>query len=210
MDYIIYKGGLDDREIFAEPTEYELWEKIMAEYLIPYQNDENSPFKGLRPYRVAHKKAMNLYGQVDLLAYCLMPSFLYLLIREHTEGALTALLRRVTTYYSMVYNQKRKRKGFVFEGAFKKRLIGSENTLLELTKLVHLTPMTKSVRRFGLVETSTGYRAWEYPYSSLSDYLSGKPRPWIKVIAKNSEDYRNYILDEKVKSSDEAEKLMQR
>ena len=182
MDYIIYKKGLDDREIFSEQDDYELWERLVAEYLSPYHEEIDSPYKGLRPYQKQHKQDMNLFGKIQLLAYCLMPTYIYMVVRENQKGALTALMRRVTTYYSMIYNRKRKRSGYVFAGSFKCKKISGVNNLGDTIRLVHEIPASKTVRRFGVVQTTTGANASEYPFSSNGDYVSGKPREWVTVI----------------------------
>jgi len=182
MDYIIYKKGLDDREIFTERDDYELWEKLVAEYLSVYCEETDSPYKGLRPYRKRHKQEMNLFGKIQLLAYCLMPTYIYMVVREIEKGAKTHLMRRVTTYYSMIYNQKRKRSGYVFAGSFKSKEISDRDELQNTIQLVHDIPGSKTVRRFGVVQTTTGTNASEYPFSSFGDYLSGKPREWITVV----------------------------
>ena len=163
MDYLVYKKSLDEREIFSEREDYLLWEKLLAEYLLPYK-EESTIYKGLRPYRQRHKQAMNMNGRVEMLAYCLMPTYIYMVVRENELGALTSLMRKVSTFYSMYYNKKHKRSGYVFEGSFKSKIIITlENTI----NLIHALPAVKVVKRFGLGQTTSGlgenFREWVKP-----------------------------------------------
>ncbi len=178
MDYLVYKKGLDEREIFEDRADFELWEKLLSGYLVPYET-ETTIYKGLRPYRQRHKQAMNMYGKIELLAYCLMPTHIYMVVRELEKGAVTSLMRKISTFYSMYYNQKHKRSGYVFEGSFKCQEVKDvENTI----RLVHQLPAAKTVKRFGMVQTTSGISASDYLYSSLKDYLGERERKWVTPV----------------------------
>lgn len=178
----MFKKSLDGREIFSENEDFEFWERLMADYLLPYTIDLQSPYKQIRPYRVRHKQQMNMYGKIELLSYCLMPTYIYMVIREREKGALTSFVRKISTYYSMVYNKKRGRSGYVFEGSYKKLVIGTQADLQNFINLVHLLPASgRIIKKFGVVQTSSGVVAKDYLYSSMRDYLLLEPRKWVSL-----------------------------
>lgn len=207
MDFLIYKRGLDGADIFSDAMEYELWEKLCAEYLTLPVEESETIYKSMRPYRKKHKLEMNLHGKVELLAYSLMPTYIYMVLREKQPGSVTAFMRRVTTYYSMLYNKKRKRRGYVFEGTFKSTQISDLSLLRDVIWLVHQAPATKTVRKFGLVEATSSMRTREYPYSSINDYITLSPRSWITLACEKS-DCGKYCLEDREDVSEQARELM--
>lgn len=216
--YHIYNRGLDDREVFGGGDEFELLEQLLKRYLTDYAPEQNSRFKGEKPYRVRHKQEMVLRGKVDLLAYCLMPDHMHLLLAEKETGAITRLLRRILTFYSMEYNRKRKRRGPVFLGTYKAVEVEGEEMLKAVSRLIHLNPVVKSIRRFALVETVAGSRLDEYRYSSYQDYVSGQRREWVNPMpildlfggdnTQGRQAYRNYVEKTQDRSENAGELMM--
>jgi len=213
--YHIYNRSLDEREVFGGGDEYELMERLLKQYLTEYVPAEDGRFKGEKPYRIRHKQEMVLKGKVDLVAYCLMPDHIHLLLAERESGAITRLLRRILTYYSMEYNRKRKRRGPVFLGTFKAAAVEGDELLKAVSRLIHLNPVVKSIRRFALVETIAGSRLDEYRYSSYQDYVSGQKRdfvnsePILNLFGGDNKEsrqaYRNYVekTQEKLEKTEE-------
>ena len=72
----------------------------------------------------------------------------------------------------MQFNRRHNRKGTLFESNYRAVRVEGEEILLQLSKFIHLNPVTRVVKRFGPVETVTGTRPEEYPYSSYIDYIS--------------------------------------
>ena len=113
--YHIYNGGIDDREVFRDPQDFEKFESVLAKCIGEYEKPLDGVFRGLRPSYEKHKKEMNMFGQVELLTYCLMPSHIHLLVRQKGEDGITKLMRRVMTEYVMWNNRKYARHGQLFE-----------------------------------------------------------------------------------------------
>ncbi len=178
--YHIYNRGIEEREIFNDEQDYKTFLYTLKRYLEPYSGETKEGFKRDRPSVLTYKQQMSLDGEVTLLAYCLMPNHYHLLVKQRIKDGITKLVRRVCTNYSMYFNRKYGRKGVLFESVYKAVLINSEEQLTNLSRYIHLNPVKVIKRRYGLVETVTGSKPEEYPYSSLRKYLGLEDASWVK------------------------------
>jgi REP-associated tyrosine transposase len=177
--YHIYNRGIDGREVFGGDDDLDYFRLLLKTYLDDYREEVTGRYKE-RPYIRKRKQAMNLKGQIDLLAYCLMPDHLHLLIRQYAADGITKLMRRLMTNYVMYFNRKYKRKGVLFENVYRAVLLPDERMVLELSRYIHLNPVAMAVKRYGLVETITSSSPEYYMYSSYQNYLGEKQEGWLK------------------------------
>jgi putative transposase len=177
--YHIYNRGIDGREVFVTGEDYEMWINLMQRYLGEWQEKQDPRFKGERPYILRHKKEMNLSGQVRVLAYCLMPDHFHLVIRQEVKNGITQLMRRLMTNYVMYFNRKYKRSGMLFENVYRAVLLPDDDLAVWMTKYVHTNPAVKTVKRFGLVETSNAFSPEYYLYSSYQNFLGERHNDWV-------------------------------
>jgi len=113
------------------------------------------------PYGVPYP---NFYNKLELLAYCLMPNHIHLLIYQHQPGAMARFMQSLLTSYSRYFNKKYKRSGSLFESRYKASMISDDSYLEHISRYIHLNP-----------------RGWrEYEYSSLSYYLHQDTVSWIR------------------------------
>lgn len=82
---------------------------------------------------------------VDIIAYCLMPTHLHLVLRQRTVNGISVFMGKVLNSYSRYFNLKHKRKGPLWEGPFKNVLVETDEQLLHLTRYVHLNPVTAQI-----------------------------------------------------------------
>lgn len=172
--YHIYNRGIDGRIIFADEEDYHKFLEVLEKYLTREDEEKDSIYKKERPYLKKKKEQMNLTDDAKMLALCLRPDHFHLLIWQKTEAAMTALMRRAITHYSMYYNRKYQRSGPVFENVY--RAVGVEpgEKALLMTKYIHTSPESRQIKRFGLVETSAGFNPEYYLYSSYGSYLGNE------------------------------------
>lgn len=137
--YHVIARGVRRQDIFLSPEDYTLLLRLLAELLPGHDH--------------------------RLLAYCLMPNHLHLLLICGSQP-LSALLRQLLSSYAYLFNRWHGQSGHVFQGRHHSRLCADDAYLLELLRYIHLNPL-----RAGLCLT-----AEEYPWSSLSAYL-GRPDP---------------------------------
>lgn len=79
---------------------------------------------------------------VEIIAYCLMPTHLHLIVRQLKEKGISTFMNNVLNSYTRYFNTRHKRKGPLWEGRFKSVLIKTDEQLLHLTRYVHLNPTT--------------------------------------------------------------------
>jgi len=200
--YHIYNKGIDGREIFKEGEDYEHFFGILKKYLEKYEEVVSDRFKTERPYIRRHKQAMNLNQEIDMLVYCLLPDHFHFLVRQKKTDSITKLIRRVLTNYVMYFNKKYKRRGNLFEGVYRAVVVTEDIRIIELSRYIHLNPMARVVRRYGLVETISSSSPEYYIYSSYQNYLGSRLEKWLKpdiILGKfkkllpNEKDYKSYV-----------------
>jgi len=108
---------------------------------------------------------ISVYGHgklVEIIAYCIMPTHLHLILKELQENGVSNFMRRVLDSYTRYFNIKYKRKGPLWEGKFKNALVKTDEQLLHLTRYLHLNPVTAH-----LVD-----KPEDWTISSYREYLS--------------------------------------
>lgn len=77
---------------------------------------------------------------ISLLAYCLMPNHVHLLIRQNGPKPASQFIQRLHTAYSMYFNKKYALVGHPFQGRFKAKLVDKDEYLMHLSRYIHLNP----------------------------------------------------------------------
>lgn len=201
--YYIYNKGFEDRNVFEDEVDYGYWMKLMERYAGGVVEQSDKRYKSDRPYRLKRKKEMALTGEVKILAYCLMRQSIHMLVWQKDIDGVTKLMRRLVTNYTMYLNRRHGRRGKVFAGVYKGVLVSKKDKQVFLTRWIHRLPAGKKVRRFGPVETVTGFTPEEYLYSSYKKYLNHEDNEWfsaeriLKEFEKNKDgktlEYRKFV-----------------
>lgn len=199
--YHVYNRGVEKREIFSQRTDYERF--LFCLYAC---NDRrpllNSQFhyRGLASIGVRAKERVPL---ADILCLCLMPNHYHLLLRQRGDDGITKFLQKVGTAYTMYFNTKYARSGYLFQGPYQAIRVPDDQYFLPLTRYIHLNPLEltqphwkergvrqpKQARRFIL----------EYPWSSYSDYVDQPRYPsllsttLIRRIFRTPQEYTRYV-----------------
>ncbi|MDP2929972.1 MAG: transposase [Candidatus Omnitrophota bacterium] len=79
---------------------------------------------------------------VEIIAFCLMPSHLHLILKQMKENGISLFMSNLLNSYARYFNLKHGRKGPLWEGRFKNVLIERDEYLLHLTRYLHLNPVT--------------------------------------------------------------------
>ncbi len=157
--YHLYNRGVEKRNIFLDDRDYKVFLNLLANYLQPVPVTKSKP----------KDKIKNLANEIDLLLYCLMPNHFHLLVKQHTKDGITKLIRRVCTTYTLYFNDRYSRIGTLFQGKYKAVMVQSDEKLIHLSRYIHLNPTE-------IPETDP----FNYPYSSIRDYLSKTKSDWLK------------------------------
>lgn len=117
---------------------------------------------------------------VSIGAYVLMDNHFHILVTQGEKGSISKFMQKLTTGYSMYYNQKYSRTGGLFEGKFKATHASSDRYLKYLFAYIHLNPVKltdSSWKERGIqsVEIALNHIA-TYEWSSYPDYSGEKSR----------------------------------
>jgi len=163
--YHIYNRGVEKRTIFVSETDCKVFLRYMKLYLSPKEDLLELNRLGQKTLRFLQH---NLYEEVDLLAFALMPNHFHLLVKQNTADGIIKFMRRLATSYVMYFNNKNSRTGGLFQGTYKAVQILNDEYLLHLSRYIHLNPAhIKSDLNFS-------------NFSSMSYYLGDKHATWVK------------------------------
>lgn len=152
--YHVYNRGVEKRKIFVDDADYKVFLNLLKRYL----SKETSKDKFGRDGKT-------FYGDMELLAFCLMPNHFHFLIYVNDEPrAMSNMISRVCTAYTMYFNKRYKRVGHLFQGRFKASRITTDEYLVHISRYIHLNPKE--------------YLDW--PYSSLPYYMKDWVAEWVR------------------------------
>ena len=124
-----------------------------------------------------------------LIAYCLMPTHIHLILEEIRPGAVKDCMSDLENAYARYFNIKHERKGPLWQGRFKRSGIFSDRELLNVTRYVHLNPATS------YLVNDPG--AW--PYSSFHEHTRQTGLPgicsWEHRMTVVPEEYGRFVRD---------------
>lgn len=171
--YHVYSRGVNKQPIFLEEQDYAVFLNLFKRYL---SKEPSKDSKG--------REYPNYHGQVELLAYCLMPNHVHALIYQHDKKAMMLLFKAIMTTYVMYFNKKYKRVGPAFQSRYKASQIMNDTYLLHISRYIHLNPKN--------------YQKW--PYSSLPYYLSRQTADWVKPkrimeLFDDRKEYQEFVAD---------------
>ena len=150
--YHVYARGVDRQTIFRDNYDFEYFQYLLKRYLSikPHLSKEGTYYP-------------HFAGNIELLCYCLMNNHFHLLIYQVEESSMPHLMRSLMVSYSRYFNLKYRRTGPLFESRYKASSIKGGSHLEHISRYIHMNP-----------------RYWkQYPYSSLSQYLSNQCTEWL-------------------------------
>lgn len=128
---------------------------------------------------------------VEIVAYCIMPTHIHLLLKQIKNDGITKFMLRVMSSYSNFFNHKHHRNGPLWTGRFKDVLVATDEQLLHLTRYIHLNPTSA-----GIVSSPNDWK-----YSSLNEYISTKKLSNLcdfkNFIDMPPKKYKKFVLDQK-------------
>lgn len=165
--YHIYNRGVEKRTIFLDEEDCTVFLHYLKLYLSPIEELKQLDLPGLRIQRFIR---LNLFSEIDLLAFALMPNHIHLQIKQKTVDGIVKLMKRLSTAYVMYFNKKYKRVGSLFQNRYKAALIETDEYLLHLSRYIHLNP----------AKINNGKKLDFNEFSSYPYYLGQKQASWVK------------------------------
>ncbi|MBN1527048.1 MAG: transposase [Candidatus Omnitrophica bacterium] len=154
--YHIYNKSIADFTIFHTDIDYERMKEAMSYYAI-----KNPPVKLSLYKRLKHAKSNRDNRIVDIIAYCLMPTHIHVILKETEKGGIEHFTGSISQSYSQYFNIKHRRKGPLWESRFGNVLIKNDEQLSHLTSYIHLNPVTAYIVN----------NPADWKYSSYGEYM---------------------------------------
>ncbi len=174
--YHIYNRGVEKRIIFEDEQDYKVFLNYLKEYLSPAPDHstlvKDVTLKG-RTFKGIPKQIKNFMGEIELLAFCLMPNHVHLLVKQSDRNSIKKFTQSLFTRYSMYFNKKYVRTGPLFQGKYKATNVINKDYLLDVSRYIHRNPH-KFTNNLSVA------------YSSYSTYLNEFNISWIN---------KNIVLD---------------
>jgi putative transposase len=183
----VYNRSSFGRNLFLDEQDY----KVLLSYFKVCLTAERPSKETLHtmPYlaNIIRLRRLNLYKEVELVSYCLMPNHYHLLLYQYTPDGISKLMRSVMTGYSMYYNRRHNSYGHLFQGTYKASLIANDSYWLHISRYIHLNPM----------DIKQDYK--DYEYSSYK-YFINRPAPtWLHpehiTGAFSKKEYESFVSE---------------
>lgn len=198
--YHIYNCGVEKRTIFLDEKDYQRFLETLSYYLydqkLSYAQFKNLPLEGQRLYSLSHPRTSD-NRRVKLLVYCLMPNHFHLLLKPVKKNGVTVFVADLTNSYTKYFNIKNQRLGNLLQGTFKAKEIDTEESLLQVSRYIHLNPIFSSkTNPQGKLRSPSAY-----PFSSYDEWVLDRRMglvdqeeltAWLKVFG-GRESYRDFV-----------------
>lgn len=185
--YHAYTRGVDKRPVCLNRVDFERLQLLL--YLC---NSKKSVTVRNLFQRYQGEPLVNIFTHedrdetlVDILAYALMPNHFHLLLKEKTDGGISAFMLKLMTAYSMFFNTKYERSGPLFTRPFRSRHVDTDPYLRWVMSYILLNPL--ELHQPGWKESSlhdlTAAKKFlqTYTFCSFQDSL-GVFRPESKIL----------------------------
>jgi len=131
--------------------------------------------------------------EAAVLAYCLMPNHIHLLVRPSKVESLAKMMQAITLCYSKYFNGKNGRTGRLWECRYHSTIIDGDSYLWTVSKYIENNPV-----RAGMVK-----RPKDYPYSSAKAHILGTEDSLLKgplFDRSQLKEYKRFVKLEEDKS----------
>jgi len=125
---------------------------------------------------------------VDVLAFCLMPNHIHLLVKQLQDNGISKFMKKNGTGYASYKNKKYNRSGHLFSGRFRAVHVKDENQLITVIVYIHSNPVAIiypgwKEKGIGDIEKTMNFLK-NYKWSSFPDLIGLKNFPLL--ISKNN------------------------
>lgn len=176
--YHTYNRGVNKRSIFKDEQDYSVFLSYLKIYLLPKDTEKltaviGNPAASPKEKDLALRQLQlnNFNGRIKLLAYILMPNHFHFLIHQTDERDMNVFMQSLMTRYTMYFNNRYKRVGTLFQGAYKAVLIETDELLLYITRYIH----RNSTDDFSHKRSHLFRQPSSYP-----NYLGELKQDWVK------------------------------
>lgn len=163
--HIFNRAVIEKQQIFNFDRDYQRFLNTLEYYLLSERKLRFSDYLELPPHLKLHPNKLHPKGEgkrARLLAYAVMPNHFHLLMRPTKENptALSQVISDVTNSYTRYFNVKYKRSGVLFQGVFKDKEIPDNESILQVSRYIHLNPLVS--KKANPNETLRSPQNWAY------------------------------------------------
>jgi putative transposase len=112
-------------------------------------------------------------GKCTVYAWVLMDNHVHILFKSGKDG-ISAVMRKLLTWYAQYFNRKHRRTGHLFENRYKSILCDEDNYLLALIRYIHLNPVRAKI-------VATIEQLNRYSWSGHRTLIGKAKHPWMDV-----------------------------
>ena len=149
--YHVFNRSIADFKIFRDNNDFLRMKNTIRYYKVsdmPLRISKFIESESVKKYGFNKQFIKDSHGKeevVRIIAYCIMPTHLHLVLIQLKEGGISKFMQNILNSYSRYFNTKYKRRGPLWESRFKTVAIKSDEQLLHLTRYIHLNPVTASL-----------------------------------------------------------------
>ena len=202
--YHIYNRGVDKRDIFMDKYDYDRFLLLLdiCNSSLPIEVREVMKEKDIGGLTSGDKEET----LADIGVWCLMPNHFHILLKEKSGIGITKFIQKLSTAFTMYFNNKYERNGSLFQGTFKAKHIEKDEYLKYLFSYIHLNPVKliqsdwkekgiediENAKDFLNNYEYSSYRDYINPNSSESRIINEKAFP---EYFKSKNDFNNNLFD---------------
>ncbi len=162
--YHIYNRGVDKRTIFEDPEDLVRFIETMEEF--NREDTVGSLFEAKRAkaqFRGSTSKTSKNKKLVNFVAYCLNQNHYHFILEPLIEDGIQKFMHKLSTGYTMYFNEKNKRSGSLFQGRYKSIHVHNNDYLLHLSVYVNLNDRVhKNLNKPWMAK---------FPFSSFDEFV---------------------------------------
>ncbi|MEI8174847.1 MAG: transposase [bacterium] len=149
--YHIFNRGVDKRKIFSDKKDLERFFTSMQ------------IFNCIEPVGSLYEQSFLKEKEeskplVKFIAYNLLPNHFHFILEQIEEGGISQFMKRLLGGYTWYFNNRHKRSGSLFQGAFKSVHIDSNEYLLHASAYVNLNDQ---IKQLGDRTAKLGKSSWD-------------------------------------------------
>jgi len=114
-------------------------------------------------------------GKCSVYAWVLMDHYVHLLFKSGQQG-ISAVMRKLLTWYAQYFNRRHRRTGHLFENRYKSILCDEDKYLLALVRYIHLNPIRAEI------VTTFKELLDRYPWSGHSALMGNARQDWMDTL----------------------------
>lgn len=167
--YHCYNRGIEKRIVFEDTRDYHRFLELLylANDEFPLRRCDIGTHKFEEILKIPRGKKLVAIG-----AFCLMPNHFHLVLKEVSEGGITAFMRKIGTAYVLYFNARHERTGNLFFKPFRSSHVSTDRYFQHLINYVHCNPAAlyePEWKTSHVVDPQfLGEKIAAHPYSSLS------------------------------------------